>query len=524
MAVYSYHTFVLPFVWEGPSKPKMTMEKFSSIFEKNANWECSDARDELSLCDSADILDKNDALTFYKEYQYFHPYVRKAIYGYGQNIVKNFSFMPNRVRNRAHYYIEKDNRKYDLLINGIKLKIYNTGVALFIIECENHGIDANGNSQASFADVKNINDFGRRINLPFIPKEPDGFTICADRLTVKIDDALFFETDFRGFVRDVNSTDVVSDSIALTYVGDFIKSILGYGSDVRFTSKNNHEKNCCYIYPAFDDRMFVGCCVFDEDECDKIAKSSEGVPAYLSDEKTGKSFYEFSFVDPADGCTCMSPGMRKSLLEEHTYTRWIEYGTLYSIASHCFMMLLNYPVEHLIESFLTQYMQMCYLTLVQKASIIHFQREASALSDNLEKNGKTMNTKTITRLMNLQERFVAYQSQINFSEVSPEEQAIELYAMLRKFMFIAEESDAFSERLGNLEDAADTNLDFGFNKIALIFTVLSVFIGLFDNIMNFYKGNSGFGNGAVHWLVSISVAAIPVSFIIILLLYRRRRK
>lgn len=524
MSVYSYHTFILPFVWEGLPDSKLTMDEFSLIFKNNANWVCSDIKDELSFSSAADILSKSDALTFYKEYQYFHPYVRKALYGYDENIVTNYTFMPGKVRNNSHYYIEKDGAKYDLLINGIKLKIFNTGIALFILECENHGFDAYGNNQASFEAVKNINDFGRRITLPFIPNDPDGYMICADKLTVKIDESLSFETDFRNFVREISTKNDVTDSITLTYMGDFIKNILGYGSDVRFTSKMGRKKDYCYIYPAIDDRMFVACCVCEKKESDKITKLNGDTPAYISDIKTSKSYYEFVFVDPADRCSCNSPDMRKNLLNDHTYTRWIEFGTLYSIANQSITMLTNAPIEHLIESFLTQYVQMCCLTLVQKCSVVHFQREASALSSNLEKSGKTMNRKTITKLMNLQERFVAYQSQLNFSEVSPQEQAIELYAMLRKFMFVDEESDSFNERLSNLENAADTNLDFTFNKIALIFAFVSCIIGFFDNFMNFHGDEGLVDNVLLQWLCSgFPIMAATLVFVI-LFMFRRRKK
>ena len=93
MSVYSYHTFILPFLWEGTQEHRHTMEKFAGCFRKNPNWVCTDMPDEYYIRRSPALVSSEDVLLLYKEYQYFHPFVRKAIYGFGENIVTNFSFM-----------------------------------------------------------------------------------------------------------------------------------------------------------------------------------------------------------------------------------------------------------------------------------------------------------------------------------------------------------------------------------------------------------------------------------------------
>lgn len=78
------------------------------------------------------IRNDKDKLLFYKEYQYFHPHVRRALYGFGSGIVHNFEFMPDAINNKAHYIIEKNAETSVLRFNAVKLKIYNTGIAILI--------------------------------------------------------------------------------------------------------------------------------------------------------------------------------------------------------------------------------------------------------------------------------------------------------------------------------------------------------------------------------------------------------
>lgn len=533
MSVCSYHTFILPFIWEGSSCVRHTMQDFVTCFSCNPNWECTDVRNEYRLENTPELVSADDLLTFFKEHQYFHPYVRKAIFGYDPSIETNYSFIPGKIRNHGHYYIEKNNRKFDLLINGIKLKIFNTGVALFILECENHGIDADGMPQTSMNDIKQMNDYGRRISLPFIPStEWEHTSLCADKLTISIDGLPLFESDFLGFIRNLNKNRSSAQQLAqisLTHMCDIIKDILGFGGTIRFTSQRCEEKDQFYIYPALDDRMFVLCAAVNEEQANQFRAFCQNgfEDPYDQKDEVSMRLYEFVFVDPGDGqCTCRSKAMRKELLEKHVYLRWIDYGTLYSIANQSFMMLLNTASEsYLFESFLTQYVRMACICLVQRATLIHFQRLASSLSAHIEERGKSINHKTILQLMNLQERFVAYQSQLYFTEVSPQEQAIELYKMLQDSFYIERETVSLYERINSLEDAANTNLDFGFNRIALIFTLVSFVLAVLDDAMCFFDSTHFFGweSPALRVLLLGTTFATFFSFVVVMYLYRRRK-
>lgn len=542
--IYSYHTFIFPFVWEGRKKHNVSFEEFVSLFENNVNWESVCMPDEYHITDNSRLVDKNDAILFYKEYQYFHPYARRALYGFSDDIVKNFSFRPHDIRNSAHYYIERSvgaNKKnrYDLLINGIKLKIYNTGIALFILECENHGegvfID-NGTetvlNQRSLEAVKCINDFGRRISLPYLPTPPNYFSLTADRLILDANGVGTFEADFRGFAEKISKTENIAESLSLTHFCDFIKKILVFGrDDIRFTSKlNEKEKNAYYIYPALDDRMFVACHIMDSSVIKQFAeRGDDGKLKCLTDEALSKSLCEMIAIDPPENCCIYDPDMRKKYLEDHMYLRWIheKWGTLTTYTNQSLINLTTTDCPfHLTDSFLTQYVQLCCLVLVQRASIINFQRQSSAVSAHIQERGRQIRLSTVSEIMKLQERFVAFQNQLSFTEVTPQDQGIEIYDKLMEMAFVEKEITSLKEQLACLSDAANTSLDYNFNKYALIFAIPTVISELGITFMDMLHSCS---DASCRWCDMVSygkfgLCGVAVFLVALMLIKYRRRK
>ncbi|MGN1168293.1 MAG: hypothetical protein ACI4S2_17905 [Lachnospiraceae bacterium] len=486
---YSYHTFIFPFIWKCKGD---SYKKFIKCFEDNENWEDTNMKDKQDIASFASATDAASRKTKYKEFQYFHPFVRKAIYGFDdkERIVRNFSFNPESIRKQgARYRIEKiieendeenkikqeKNEIYELDINAINLKIYNTGVALFIMECENY-------QRPLLNDVKNINEYGRRINLPFIPAL-ENESIIADSLTVELGDKVF-TSDFRKFIQEINGkAQIDKNDVSMTHVADFIKEILGYGSTYSFSSRKIYQDDVFYIYPALDDRMFVACIFNGEADYYKVIGKTEGITSeedylFYKNNDCSKSLYEYIYVDKAAGCTCQNSTMRNQLIKDSAYLRWIDYGSAYFVTNYSFMFFGAGAPDHLIESFLTQYVQMFCLGIVQRASLIKFQREASNLSIGLEKSTKKLKRSTILKIVGLEERFVAFTGQLCFDEVSPEQQGIELFDMIKAAFFIDKEKATMKDQMATLYETANTSLDIGINKIMLIFTWLSLTVAI----------------------------------------------
>lgn len=524
--VFSYHTFILPFIWKNSDDKRMDFDKFSKIFDKNPFWSKTELKDEAAFDNEKDIQ------LFYNEYQYFYPQVRCAIYGYNGNVVKNYSFAPDAVKGKAHYYITKGKRTYDLTLNQIRFKIYNTGVALFILECENHGKDKDGGEQTSFDDVKNINDYGRRINLPFIPKTPDDFSACADSLELFIPELKSnsnFKTDFYAFISELSKQNEKGkqEMLSLNYLCKYIKQVLSFGGDVEFTSdKRNTDK--ILIRPALDDRMFVASIYDSAEETDNMIKIKNGEYSYIYDEACSKSMYEFIFLDPAGSCSCQSKKMRERLLTDHTYDRWNDLCSVYGIAAQSLVLLSKNPPPHLLDAFLTEYVQMVCLCIAQKASLIVFQKETADLSTQIQGNGNRIKLKTTVALMDIQERFSAFKSQLCYDEVTVQEQGIELYDMIKKFFLIDRELANVKDQIDGLHDATDTYLDLNFNKLGYIFTIIGALFAIIpmlpDAIAAYFDSGSSPDIKTYLFTFGVSILLGVILFTVISFVYRRKRK
>ncbi len=512
-SVYSYHTFILPFVWKDESNVSKSFDKFTGIFEENPYWTCYDPKDENSFSS----LD--DEFSYYAEYQYFYPQISSALYGFDEKIVKTYHFAHDRVHNKARYYIEKNDRTYDLNINSIHLKIYNTGIALFVMECENHGFDKQGNPQNTLADVKNINDYGRRINLPFIPEKPD-WSICADSLEIFIPDFANFKTDFRSYIGKVVKSADKKSLINMNHLSSFVKEILGFASENQFSSKISDEKESVYVRPCLDDRMFVATLVNDKNETDRFLGEfkKNDYYAYEKNIELSESLYELIFVDPAGNCSCQCKKMREDLLDKHIYKRWIEEGSIYGVAAQSLVLLFDGSFPPLIGSFLTIYVRIACLCLAQRASLMLFQKETADISRLIHEKENKISLATVTKLMDLQERFSAFESQICFAEITPQEQGIEIYSMFTEYFFIEKELENVKSQIDGLHDATDTYLDFSFNKFALMFTLIGAILGVLALIIAPDEPLTWLGIPL--WGLIFSI----VTMVIIGFIYRRRRK
>lgn len=511
--IYSYHTFILPFVWKDESNEQRSFDKFTLIFEKNPYWSCYDPKDENSF------NSQDDEISYFAEYQYFYPQIRSALYGFDEKIVKTYHFAYGKVHNKAHYYIEKKDRCYDLLINSIQLKIYNTGIALFVLECENHGTGKDGKPQNTLADVKNINDYGRRINLPFVPEKPD-WSICADTLEIFIPDFAKFKTDFRSYIMKISKEEDKKSFINLNYLSSFIKEILGFACENSFSSRIKEDKDSVYIHPGIDDRMFVATLVNDKNETEKLLGLFEENDYYAYEKNTelSKSLYEFIFIDPAGGCSCQCKKMREDLLDKHIYKRWVEEGSIYGVAAQSLTLLFNGGFPPLIGSFLTIYVRMACLCLAQRASLMLFQKETADISRLIHEKENKISLSTVTKLMDLQERFSAFESQICFVEITPQEQGIEMYSMFTESFFIEKELQNVKSQIDGLHDATDTYLDFSFNKIALMFTFVGALLGVLD-LINIPEIKN------LEWIIPLVGTALSAILMgVIGFVYRRRRK
>ena len=90
-----------------------------------------------------------------------------------------------------------------------------------------------------------------------------------------------------------------------------------------------------------------------------------------------------------------------------------------------------------------------------------------------------------------------------------------MYSMFTESFFIEKELENVKSQIDGLHDATDTYLDFGFNKIALMFTIVGAVLGI-AALINLPE---------LPWLMPVIGAVFSgIAMVVVLAVYRRRRK
>lgn len=442
--IYSYHTFYFPFVWNMKSiEYEEYVERFSATL-----WQCTnDNIEENTDAFDADIEKK------YRKYHYFSRSAREIIGGMGGNFVTNLSYDPEHVHNNAKYIIKTKEKTYELLLNGIKLKIYNTGIAIFIFECKN-------TSHTTIDDVKCINEYGRRLYAPFLGASS---VMCADKIGIKYEDRQSmvdleskFSVDAKG-IKNIN------------YIPEFITELL----------PSTVQKN---IFPAIDDRMFIACLVNDKEYSQKIIN-------YPSEEEISADLYEFIFVNKPSFCGCSCLEERLNQLNSAIYKRWLgkrgEDITLWGITHNSFMGITSVDADYLVEiPFLYLYTEMLALCISQRASILRFDYIASELSSGFEKKGRNLRARKIRELIVLQEKYIAFLNQFMNCEITSQEQGIEIYDMLQEKTGIEKALSHLSEEIRVMYEEAGVIQNYNLGRYGALVAAIALIIQIIQWIMS----------------------------------------
>lgn len=372
----------------------------------------------------------------YSEFSYFHEYVRKVIYELGDDnekwISRYYELKGVTLNNSTmELHISGRTKPFILQVDNISLRIFETDVGILSFSLFNHKYE-------NLNEILLINEFGRRVYPQFLPKNGDIGIVkgkfLADKIIFKLTGIKTIEEDFSclsGFY------DKDQKNIRL---GRHITELL-QGLD---------------IVPIIDDRMFTVCWYGHDCWSNKLKNNGY---------KSSDEWYSFIFIDgKIKDIGCGNEDMKSSLIKDNTYARWSDYGTLYGVTRYSLMCLTEAMKPDNIfpgltkDHMQTMYYQIAIILLAQRASILKFSDDVSSISAEIESfiAKKTDDFEKIAeRVRKLHASFIRFVNRLWFTEVTPQEQGIEMYQMAVKNMGLKEQLDELKQEIKQLYEFVD---------------------------------------------------------------------
>jgi hypothetical protein len=434
------HDFYKKYDFDERVRDKLN-NKFKASLEKD-NW----CYKKFEVKDSLD----------YNQISYFYDFVEDALFN-TQEFKKNATsyYFEKDIKDDAKYIIKikQKNYKGDIIfekeyildLKKISLKVFDTGIAILNYEVEN-------SSYSKVKDILKINEFGRRVYPQFLR---DNLDVEAPKNSFLAD---YIEVS--GIIKVNETKDNFCDEIDYKnidsmYTPKFITKILGN----TFTT-DKKDKDKFFIQPVLDDRMYVVSWYGN----DKFSTRLQNINLYNFIEKEEKKetnktdvcyfdkWYEYIFLD-GNGKMVQNKYMQQDLIRKSTYFRWKDWGTLYGVTRYSFVCLTDrgyFGTNIILNHMKTMYLQMAILLLAQRASIVRFSDEITALSDIENKKDKRLSDK----IANLYKNYLRFKNKLYFKEITPQEQGIELYDMAREVMRIDSDITDLSNEINSLNNYA----------------------------------------------------------------------
>ncbi len=462
--LHSYHNFLFPFRFDkivGKIEDRHEFYKDKTFDERvkiDTNFKELLERDGW-LYKKFEIKTNLD----YNEFSYFHDFARDTLFNINEFKEKATSYYFSKdINEKDTFSISiKGGKTYTLKLTGLSLRIFDTGVGILSIELENEE-----KQNSSMEDILKINDFGRRVYAQFLAKEDSDQwgeitkkSFLADKLEIGLADQHITETfDYTEIPKEIK-------------IASYISELLGKNS---FSiDKNEEGKNL--IQPSIDDRMFV-ICWYGNDQLSEALKNYN--------YKHSDRWYEFVFID-GNGKTIESPDMQEKFITEASYDRWMNKGTMYGMSRYSFVSLSDtsgfakdvLPLPHM----KTMYFQMFTLLLAQRASLLRFSDEVTALSDI---DSETLRSETQTS--NLYKNYIRFVNKLYFREITPQDQGLEIYNQARDILKIDDDIKDLDNEVEELhryvsmleENSRNDKMD-KLSKLGYIFLSATFIVGVF---------------------------------------------
>ncbi|MFO7868585.1 MAG: hypothetical protein R6U95_04710, partial [Bacteroidales bacterium] len=456
-AAYSKHLFLFPFTWtidnidnkeQNLFSEKTDLSEMYSIFNDDDNWS--------NMNDSP--KEPDEIVKQYNIKAYFYEFARSAIFNKKIDENKKLKFIQKEcdiltynyklqkdAENTYTIYILPENdiepKEYRLDIQKISVSFYSSGIGIFSISLLNY-------DHPSFQEILTINDYGRRVYPQFLDTQT--YTIgtknsfLADSISIKY-------TPENGTtpceIKEVFEDYIPNGKPIEIKLPSFIKEFLP-GSTSDKEAKVRYTPNS-----IIDDRMFTVCLYLNDELAHTFSKQNQLriEKQFEYNYENNSDWYRYIFLDTSEP-TCKNKKMMNELLQQATYARWVEQnGLLYGITRYSFMGLTTenwFSRNILWNHFETMYYEMVKLCLAQKASILRYNNEITDIITFPDKDSDKV--KKAERISDLSGKYFRFSNKLFFTEVTAQDQGIELYTKIQSQLGIPNEIKQLNRRIDEM--------------------------------------------------------------------------
>lgn len=450
--VYSIHTFFFPFVWENDT---IDMAGIFSHGGQDSIWEAADTSMQSSNFSRSVFVGEMDPAE-YNAFHYFNEAGRNLVFSDGEKGLIHSFRVRNDIVSDTQYVITKGSDRYALDITGIFLHVFSTGTAVVELKCRN-------SAHRSLAAVKAINEYGRRLALPYWMD--NGSSKCADSLEIS-GPHLHERDDFRSFD---------NGKVSFCYISRAIRRLLDRnGAGVTFRARSTSAENEIQIRSVVDEKMYDCCLLIDRQLADALATDLEAGNGTFGSEMSAE-LNELMFVDLQGSCSGRNPAILGQKLDGRLFLDDLFRGApkLSAVTDQAYIKVIGEP-DFDVDYFQNIYTKIILLGLVQRMSIAKFSTTISRWTNELRQPGKKLTMRRIKSIMKLQEDFVTFQNQYILSEVTVKTEGRFLYDRIRAEMNIQGEYDDITGQINSLYELVSTAQGDSFNKWGLVLSLIAL--------------------------------------------------
>lgn len=375
-------------------------------------------------------------------------------------------FRVSEIENNSKIQIITDT-SFRLPLCDYEMHIYGNKVGFLLINCINLKFFNNNEVDR----LKKINDYGRRVEIPYFPYSGTG--INADKLGILTLDTSnqtdYGTTDFKKYIDKYNGVyknekeknENISENKKLERPdkpSDFLLKIIFNGKDIADKHLDVNKNT--------EERMFAMTLVNIPSLCEEVTKLGTN-----DFDNAVKKLYPVVFNDSGDA-TCQNTEMRNEIFREAGNYRWTDYGTLHSVTQYSFTCITSFreAFETVALPFINIYTYLYSVVMAQRYTLLYFSDKYTDIIIKKDSIGTLI------------QDYAVFKNELLLSELSTQEQGIEIYRKMRKQMLVDSELEELESQMAYLNESVAYKFNKKMNFLSYYGVLLAIIIYFKDAI------------------------------------------